>query len=122
MWREDIGLVSLDDLLTDLGVDVSAWSEFQIATAVSSTGRYVVGRGIRDGAMQAFLADLGPRGGSTCPADLLVDGEVDGKDLAVLLSAWGLINTPANIDRSSSSPTVDGQDLAVLLASWGACQ
>lgn len=122
LWRAGSGMTSLSQSLIDLGVDLSGWTVLRSAQGVSADGRYVVGYGVHNGLDRAFLADLGPRGGSTCPADLLVDGEVDGKDLAVLLSAWGLINTPANIDRSSSSPTVDGQDLAVLLASWGACQ
>jgi hypothetical protein len=51
-----------------------------------------------------------------CPADLSGDGQVDGKDLAVLLSSWGSWNGDINGDGLS-----DGNDLGILVAAWGYC-
>jgi hypothetical protein len=61
-------------------------------------------------------ADAGSVPGA-CPADLSGDGIVDGADLGLLLSAWGL---PGASDLSGDGIT-DGADLGVMLAAWGAC-
>lgn len=49
------------------------------------------------------------------PADLDCDGDVDGADLGILLSAWG---TPGPGDLDGNG-LVDGGDLGLLLAQWG---
>jgi hypothetical protein len=49
-------------------------------------------------------------------SDLNGDGEVDGADLGILLSAWG---TPA-ADLNGDG-TTDGADLGILLSEWGSC-
>lgn len=51
-----------------------------------------------------------------CLGDLHIDGVVNGADLGVLLSAWGLLGGDINEDG-----TTDGSDLGELLAAWGAC-
>ena len=51
-----------------------------------------------------------------CPADLNDDGNVDGKDLAILISGWG--SPEADI---TGDGTTDGVDLGILLAYWGPC-
>jgi hypothetical protein len=38
-----------------------------------------------------------------------------------LFAAWGVVNSPANFVRTTSSPAVDGEDLAYMLAAWGEC-
>lgn len=58
------------------------------------------------------------RGQSDCgpPGDLNGDSRVDGFDLAILLTQWGVCEQcPADIDEDG---VIDGLDLAVLLASW----
>ena len=57
----------------------------------------------------ACIADIAPVGA--------LDGQVNGSDLAVLLSSWG---TPGlgDLDRSGN---VNGLDLSVLLSAWGPC-
>lgn len=57
-------------------------------------------------------------GEAQCPSDLSVDGQVDGADLGLLLSAFGTDSFAADFDNSG---LVDGGDLGVLLAAWGAC-
>jgi hypothetical protein len=47
--------------------------------------------------------------------DLNGDGEVNGADLGLLLSAWGTSEAAADINGDG---TVDGEDLGLLLAGW----
>ena len=52
------------------------------------------------------------------PADINLDGRIDGLDLAALLAAWGPVSPPlprADINRDG---VVSGTDLAQLLAAW----
>jgi hypothetical protein len=54
-----------------------------------------------------------------CPADLDLDGEVGGADLAALLAAWGACRScAADLDGSGH---VGAADLTTLLAAWGPC-
>ncbi len=53
------------------------------------------------------------------PGDLNNDGHVNGIDLAVILSTWGVCggeSCAADIDRDGF---VNGSDLAVVLSNWG---
>jgi hypothetical protein len=52
-----------------------------------------------------------------CPADLNLDGIVDGLDLAIVLSEWGADGL-GDLDRND---VVNGADLSGVLASWGPC-
>jgi hypothetical protein len=49
---------------------------------------------------------------------VVVDGVVNGVDLARVINDWGLTRSPADIDADG---IVAGSDLAILLASWGTC-
>jgi hypothetical protein len=53
-----------------------------------------------------------------CGGDLNFDDQVTAADLALLLAAWGNLDSPADFDGNG---TVDAADLAILLASWGGC-
>ncbi|MBL9141623.1 MAG: hypothetical protein JNK53_07135 [Phycisphaerae bacterium] len=53
--------------------------------------------------------------GCNCP-DLNGDGIVNGADLGMLLSAWGMNDPCANLDGEGP---VGGADLGVLLSAWG---
>ena len=53
-----------------------------------------------------------------CPADLDGNGAVDGADLGLLLSGWG-IDATGDINADG---TIDGADLGVLLSAWGPCR
>ena len=55
-----------------------------------------------------------------CKADLIVDGVVDGADLAALLTAWGTTSDPLGCDINGDS-LVDGSDLGFVLSGWGSC-
>lgn len=53
-----------------------------------------------------------------CPADLNGDGVIDGQDLGVVLSVWGL---PTELGDLDCSGEVDGEDLGMMLGGWGRC-
>lgn len=56
-----------------------------------------------------------------CPADLDVDGDVDGVDLALLLGSWGPVRpgSPGDLDDNG---VIGGHDLALVLGAWGRCR
>jgi len=53
---------------------------------------------------------------AACLGDFVVDGQIDGSDLGVLLGGWGTATTDITGDGNT-----DGADLGVLLGAWGAC-
>jgi hypothetical protein len=60
----------------------------------------------------------GPLSGvQSCTPDLNGDGQVDGADLGMLLSAWG--STAGGCADLNNDGIVDGSDLGILLAAWG---
>jgi hypothetical protein len=57
----------------------------------------------------------------TCEsADLYANGQVNGADLAIVLSEWGAV-TPTTTSDITGDGRVDGQDLAFILSFWGPC-
>jgi hypothetical protein len=69
-----------------------------------------------------FVTDFDQNGvpdSCQCLADLFVDGVVNGADLGISLSQWGLgAGAASDINRDG---TVNGADLSIILSSWGAC-
>jgi hypothetical protein len=57
---------------------------------------------------------------SCCVGDIYVNHIVDGGDLGVLLSEWGVV-TPTTRSDLNRDGFVDGADLGRLLANWGPC-
>ena len=53
------------------------------------------------------------------PGDLNNDGIVNGVDLAIILSTWGLCGPGACISDINQDGLVNGIDLAVVLSNWG---
>jgi len=53
-----------------------------------------------------------------CSGDLDDDGDVDGADLATLLSHWGGNDDSADLNGDG---LVDGADLTIQLTNWGYC-
>lgn len=54
-----------------------------------------------------------------CLADLFPDRQVNGADLGIALSQWGM--GPGAVADINRDRTVDGIDLAIILGSWGSC-
>ena len=60
--------------------------------------------------------------GQSCAADLNGDGQVNGKDLSVILAGWGPCGAGAGCQGDiSGDSAVNGTDLTALLAGWGPC-
>ncbi|GAB5558442.1 MAG: hypothetical protein SynsKO_00890 [Synoicihabitans sp.] len=54
-WTEATGMVSLYDFVSGQGVDLTGWSGFNSATAISGDGDSIVGSGVYLGNTQAFI-------------------------------------------------------------------
>lgn len=74
----------------------------------------------RDRIQAAIATWLATTCNEVCTGDLNGDGEVDGSDMGLLLSAWGSCRTPCDADLDGDGD-VDGSDLGLFLASWGRC-
>jgi hypothetical protein len=69
---------------------------------------------LSDEAIAALSPTIGPPGS---PADLNMDGFVDGLDLGILLGNFGSSSDAAGGELSGTAP-VDGLDLGILLGEW----
>jgi hypothetical protein len=58
---------------------------------------------------------------ANCPADLNVDGVVNGDDLGILLAGWGQCTSSNCIADLNDDGVVNGDDLGILLGAWGPC-
>ena len=56
-----------------------------------------------------------------CPGDTDDSGFVNGVDLAIILTNWGVPNPKYPQADTNNDGIVDGADLATVLAGWGAC-
>ncbi len=66
--------------------------------------------------------DRGENNVCDCPGDFNQDGLVEGTDLGILLSGWGICPPGEEcIQDLNDDGEVNGADLGVLLANWGAC-
>ena len=104
-------------LLPDDGAE---FDTFGISVAISGATAIVGAHWNNDNgdlSGSAYLFDA-----ASCPADLVVDGNVGVKDLLFLLGTWGACppkgDCPADFDDSGD---VGVKDLLVLLANWGPC-
>ena len=66
------------------------------------------------------IPDCCEPGNNCCVGDIYVNHIVDGGDLGVLLSEWGVV-TPTTRSDLNRDGFVDGADLGRLLANWGPC-
>lgn len=104
---------------------VAMWGAFAVCGVAYSQDADCDNDGISDAdAIAAGAADVNGNGvpdTCECLLDLTGNGEVDGADLAVILSSWGEVSKPlppADVNRDG---LVNGFDLGVLLSSWGPC-
>ncbi len=64
-----------------------------------------------------FTTTIAAIPGGFDPADLNMDGFVDGLDLGILLGNWDTTTTP-DMGELDGTPPVDGLDLGILLGAW----
>ncbi|MCH8053183.1 MAG: DUF3466 family protein [Planctomycetes bacterium] len=105
-------MTNLNNLLV---VGSAGWEIYQ-ANDINNFGQ-IAGTASFDGGPQHAVR-LDPV--TVIPADLVVDGQVNAADLAVLLGSWGPCDSeedcPADLDGDQ---VVGASDLAILLGSWG---
>ncbi len=103
----------LKDFVTSHGGTVPAGFPMEVAQAITTDGRYIVGHGFGTGAWRVTITRT-----PLCPGDASRDGQVDLSDLALLLADFG--NTgcrlPADVNGDG---TIDLSDLAIVLANFG---
>jgi probable HAF family extracellular repeat protein len=58
VWRDDFGMVPLQDILTYYGVDMTGWSRFLEVTGITPDGRTLVGNGVQDLDFTGFRVTL----------------------------------------------------------------
>jgi hypothetical protein len=66
------------------------------------------------------IPDCCEPGNNCCVGDIYVNHIIDGGDLGVLLSEWGVVTPTTNSDLNRDG-FVNGADLGMLLANWGPC-
>ena len=66
------------------------------------------------------IPDCCEPGNNCCVGDIYLNHIIDGGDLGVLLSEWGVV-TPTTRSDLNRDGFVDGADLGRLLANWGPC-
>jgi formylglycine-generating enzyme required for sulfatase activity len=59
--------------------------------------------------------------GAPCRGDVVRDSQVNGVDLAAVLSQWGTPGSSINSADINDDGFVNGQDLAFVLGGWGPC-
>jgi len=97
---------------------VGAWS-FESGSGLSDdAGRNPIG--VLQGSA-AILADSTVPVGADCAGDVDDSGAVNGVDLAVVLTNWGIPSPKYPGADVNDDGVVDGTDLATVLAGWGAC-
>ncbi|MFO0873764.1 MAG: hypothetical protein U0575_07295 [Phycisphaerales bacterium] len=113
MWESVNGVdwcyVNLND---DIGGCSSTGWTLTVANDVNDIG-YVVGTGTRNGPPnRGFIL--------ACPFDVDLNGFVDGGDLGLVLSDWGVCPSyPRHcLADVNCSGTVDGADLGIVLSAW----
>jgi hypothetical protein len=67
--------------------------------------------------LRYFIVEWGT---APCPADLDLNGAVDGADLGLMLGLWGNPDPVLPADLNGDG-IVDGADLGLLLGAWGMC-
>ncbi|MBL9176324.1 MAG: hypothetical protein JNL10_22465 [Verrucomicrobiales bacterium] len=82
LWTASHGMVTLENLLRALGVDLTGWSRLRVARDISRDGRYICGTGVRNGGLEAFLVDLGI---PAVPA-LAIESGADGRTVRMRFS------------------------------------
>lgn len=111
-FSETVGSTEVRNLGYSAGTAVLGANWFSGATSPSlgATGSDMNGNGIPD------VCEAPP-----CPGDVDRSGAVNGVDLAVVLTNWGIPSPKYPGADVNDDGVVDGTDLATVLAGWGAC-
>ena len=91
IWINSGVPMPLSDYLLSQGLSTDGWA-FQYISDITPDGRHLVGSGVYDGQLSAFIIDLSPA--TSCDADMNGDGNLDFFDISTFLSAF-VANDPA---------------------------
>jgi len=112
-WWDDVGTTSDQN---DLCGAIIEWS-----ADCDNDGQVDIGQILRGEALDANANGVPDHCEITCAdADLYANGEINGADLGILLSEWG-VAVPGSRSDIDGDGLVDGVDLAYVLAFWGPC-
>ena len=99
---------------------IGSWT-FEDNTAADGTGNNITGTAENGANINGDPSlPLNPPS-PPCPADVDDSGTVNGVDLAVVLTNWGIPSPKYPGADVNDDGVVDGTDLATVLAGWGAC-
>jgi hypothetical protein len=124
VWDEAHGWRRTDQLLIDIGIDLSGWDEVA-ATDISDDGRFIVGSGKNpEGNSEAWFADLSNP--AFLPGDYDANHVVEQGDLDLVLLRWGReidpFHPPEGWIRNVPTGRVDQAELDAVLLNWGNTQ
>jgi len=127
-WMAESGMRALWDVLLSHGVNPAAdgWSRLEFAKAISADGNTIVGDGIRNGNLEAFVAVI-PVPGSGCGAsvapDLDHDCDVDAGDMTAFVACASGSSVPVTPSCQSSDfdgdNDADMNDFGILQRCYG---
>ena len=73
-----------------------------------------------DNQRKSFVIEY-PPGTEPCFGDLDGDGQVNGGDLGLMLSAWGTCTGTPCVGDLNEDGVVNGADLGLMLGAFGSC-
>ena len=111
------GGIDMDSLIGDLDVN---YEYVPISNTNEGGPRNTFDDTYSDNERKSFVIEY-PPATNDCPADLNGDGEVNGADLGLLLSAWGTCTETPCLGDINEDGVVNGADLGLMLSTWGDC-
>jgi len=117
IWREETGLVSINDYAAEQGVDTGGFT-FALPLDISADGQAIAGLGKLGAQTKGFILQFASEQ-PVCPEDVDADGSVSFTDLLQILSDWGACSgCPSDVDGDGS---VGFGDIIAVLSAWGTC-
>jgi probable HAF family extracellular repeat protein len=120
MWTAALGRVDLNAYLPSLGINLTGWT-LTTAYGVSSDGQTIVGSGVHNGVVEAWIATLAVTptcyancDASTAPPILNVN------DFTCFLNRFAAGDTYANCDASTTPPILNVNDFTCFLNRFAA--
>lgn len=114
IWTQADGMVNLEDLLSDNGVDINGF-DIQVASGVSNDGTVISGWGWANGnpIRVGWFIMLG----APCQADLTGEGDLNFFDVSEFLAAFAASDSAADFDDNGA---FNFFDISAFLAAFSA--
>ena len=108
----------ITDVDSNIGGSIIEWSTDCNSDGIVDYGQILTGQ-LADTNTNG-IPDCCEPGNNCCVGDIYENHIVDGGDLGVLLSEWGIVRPTTHSDLNRDG-FVNGADLGMLLANWGPC-